>query len=147
MPNAGRIIGRWPGLYEQLDPTCGHSRGMTIHRYDGLKIIFQGPPDLPSDPAACAQAEAEEDAARRLSPMFDCHRGDLHRILLEYAKSVGVEVQQGVRVEKYEETGEGASVVVDGERKVADVVIAADGVKSAGRKAVLGFKDQPKSSG
>jgi len=30
---------------------------------------------------------------------------------------------------------------------VADVVIAADGVKSAGRKAVLGFEDEPKSSG
>ncbi len=147
MPNAGMIIGRWPGLYEQLDPTCGHSRGMRIHRYDGLPIVFQGPPPLPTDPAKRAHAEAQEDAMRRLVPMFDCHRGDLHRILLEYAQSVGVTVHQGVRVESYEEGEEGASVLVDGKRQVADVVIAADGVKSAGRKAVLGYEDQPKSSG
>ncbi|GAA6008494.1 hypothetical protein JCM10207_007132 [Rhodosporidiobolus poonsookiae] len=150
MPNAGRIIGRWPQLHETLDPLCGHSRGLSIFRYDGKHIVDQKPPPLvPRD------QETEEDSLRREAeekmgretPSYDAHRGDLHQTLLDYAKSVGVEVKQGIQVSAYEENEDGASVIIDGKRHTADVVIAADGVKSKAREIVLGYVDKPKSSG
>lgn len=47
----------------------------------------------------------------------------------------------------YFETEEEAGVVANGARFVADVVLAADGVRSTGRTVVLGYEDKPKSSG
>ncbi|GAA5837196.1 hypothetical protein JCM11251_005282 [Rhodosporidiobolus azoricus] len=150
MPNAGKILGRWPQLFDTLDPMCGHSRGLSIYRWDGKFIVDQKPPPLvPRDqetPEDTERREAEEKAFRE-SPMFDAHRGDLHQTLLNYARSVGVEVCQGVAVAAYEETDTGASVVINGTRHTADVIIAADGVKSKAREIVLGYVDQPKSSG
>lgn len=60
---------------------------------------------------------------------------------------MGVEVKQGIAVSAYEETDSGASVIIDGVPHTADVVIAADGVKSKAREIVLGYVDKPKSSG
>ncbi|BGO96916.1 hypothetical protein JCM10021v2_000552 [Rhodotorula toruloides] len=150
MPNAGRILGRWPKLFDTLDPLCGHSRGLSILRYDGRWIVDQKPPPLvPRDQETDEdrqRREAEEKYTRE-NPMFDAHRGDLHQTLLDYAKSVGVEVKQGIAVTAYEETDTGASVLIDGIPHTADVVIAADGVKSKAREIVLGYVDKPKSSG
>ncbi|GAA6034416.1 hypothetical protein JCM8097_002715 [Rhodosporidiobolus ruineniae] len=150
MPNAGKIIGRWPQLFDTLDPLCGHSRGLSILRWDGKHIVDQKPPPLaPRDRETDEdrmRREAEEEATRE-SPAFDAHRGDLHQILLDYAISVGVDVRQGVAVSAYEETDSGASVIIDGVHHSADVIIAADGVKSKAREIVLGYVDAPKSSG
>ncbi|BGP30964.1 hypothetical protein JCM10296v2_002726 [Rhodotorula toruloides] len=150
MPNAGRILGRWPQLFDTLDPLCGHSCGLSILRYDGKWIVDQKPPPLvPRDQETDEdrqRREAEEKYTRE-NPMFDAHRGDLHQTLLNYAKSVGVEFKQGLAVKAYEETDTGASVLIDGVPHTADVVIAADGVKSKAREIVLGYVDKPKSSG
>ncbi|GAA5912597.1 hypothetical protein JCM6882_004812, partial [Rhodosporidiobolus microsporus] len=150
MPNAGKILGRWPQLFDTLDPMCGHSRGLSIYRWDGKHIVDQKPPPLvPRDqetPADTERREAEEKAFRE-APTFDAHRGDLHQTLLDYARAVGVDVRQGVAVAAYEETDTGASVVINGTRHTADVIIAADGVKSKAREIVLGYVDKPKSSG
>lgn len=142
MPNAGRVWAAWPGLYERLDPLCGHSRGITYRRWDGKWLVDQKPPPLESE----EQAKAEE-AERRQAPMFDCHRGDLHSTLLDYAKEIGIHVRQGVTVQRYEESDTDAAVIVDGERISATVVIGADGAKSKARELVLGYDDAPKSSG
>ncbi|GAA6050182.1 hypothetical protein JCM3770_000442 [Rhodotorula araucariae] len=150
MPNAGRILGRWPNLYDTLDPMCGHSRGLSINRFDGKWIVDQKPP-----PLVPREQETDEDRLRREAeekytrenPMFDAHRGDLHQTLLDYAKSVGVDVKQGIAVSAYQETDTGASVIIDGVAHTADVVIAADGVKSKAREIVLGYVDKPKPSG
>ncbi|GAA5982305.1 hypothetical protein JCM11641_002003 [Rhodosporidiobolus odoratus] len=150
MPNAGKIVGRWPNFFDTLDPLCGHSRGISIYRWDGKHIVDQKPPPLVPKELETEEErlrrEAEEKATRE-SPAFDAHRGDLHQTLLDYAISVGVDVRQGVSVGAYEETDHGASVIIDGVPHTADVVIAADGVKSKAREIVLGYVDQPKASG
>ncbi|GJN87640.1 hypothetical protein Rhopal_000595-T1 [Rhodotorula paludigena] len=146
MPNAGRIIGRWPNLFDTLDPI----RGLSINRFDGKFIVDQKPPPLvPREQETDAdreRREAEEKYTRE-NPAFDAHRGDLHQTLLDYAQSVGVEVKQGVAISAYNETETGASVIIDGVAHTADVVIAADGVKSKAREIVLGYVDKPKPSG
>lgn len=76
---------------------------------------------------------------------YNGNRGEIYAVLLEYAQSIGVEVRFGQNVGEYYELetgsdgGEGgrAGVTVNGERIEADVVVGADGVKSAARKLVL----------
>ncbi|KAL8367091.1 hypothetical protein RB599_010899, partial [Gaeumannomyces hyphopodioides] len=66
-----------------------------------------------------------------------------------HALARGIDVRLGRRVTDYFETAGGAGVELDGgaERHEADVVLAAEGVRSRGRRIVLGFDDNPKSSG
>lgn len=76
------------------------------------------------------------------------HRGELHSIIYQHAKDRGIDIRLGQRVTDYFETDHHAGVVVNGQKRLtADVVIAAEGVRSRGRKIVLGFDDNPKSSG
>lgn len=70
---------------------------------------------------------------------YNGHRGELHEILFNYAKKVGVEIRLGQDVSEYwedEEKGE-AGVVSNGERLSADIVVGADGVRSKARTLVL----------
>lgn len=79
---------------------------------------------------------------------INAHRGDLHSIIYNHARARGIDIRLGQRVTDYLETDGFAGVVVNGKTKmIADVVIAAEGVRSRGRKIVLGFDDNPKSSG
>ena len=48
---------------------------------------------------------------------------------------------------EYFETDTEAGVIVNGKRITADVVLAADGVRSTVREIVRGYKDKPKLSG
>lgn len=64
----------------------------------------------------------------------------MHQILYDYAKSIAVEIRLGQRVTGYwecEENGRAGVVLADGERIEADVVVAADGVRSKARELVL----------
>lgn len=75
------------------------------------------------------------------------HRGEIHKVLLEYAKSVGIEIRLGHNVTDYYENDTCGGIEVDGQRITADVVLSAEGVRSPGRKIVLGFDDLPQPSG
>ena len=88
-------------------------------------------------------AEEEEIWGRRING----HRGEIHRVLLDYAKSVGIEIKLGQNVTSYFEEDTCGGIEVGGERITADVVLSAEGVRSPGRKIVLGFDDLPQSSG
>lgn len=135
-PNAGRIFARWDdGAIARemrsisIDLT---EYGFNIHKYDtGEIVINQKTP--PRDEKA---------------PMFNGHRGELHEIVFNYAKQIGVEINLGHRVEKYWENENAAGIVLeDGTKVEGDLVIASDGVRSKARTLVLGYEDKPKSSG
>ena len=135
-PNAGRIFARWSNgsvaqkmRHVSIDLT---TYGFNIHKYDtGEIVINQKTP--PRDESA---------------PNFNGHRGELHEIVFEYAKEIGVEIKLGHRVEKYWEDEDSAGIVLeDGTKVEADVVVASDGVRSKARTLVLGYEDKPKSSG
>lgn len=128
--NSGRIFRSWPGVEEKIDPLCHHSDGLDFYTYDGDFL--------------CRQTwDAEKDWGKR----FNGHRGEIHEAVWNHAIEVGVDIHLGSKVQEYFETETEAGVVVNGERYVADAVLAGDGVRSLARTIVLGFEDKPKSSG
>ncbi len=76
------------------------------------------------------------------------HRADLQDLLLGAVRSLDHEaLQLGAQVSDFAETADGVSVVLSDGRKVdGDLLIGADGVKSAVRKQILG-PDRPVYSG
>jgi len=81
---------------------------------------------------------------------YNGHRGLLHEILFEHAKSLRIEIRMGHQVVEYweDEANAKAGVKIQtGETFDADVIVAADGVKSLARKYVIGYRDNPKPSG
>ena len=76
------------------------------------------------------------------APYWVVHRADFHEALYRLAIKLGVEVKVGSRVEKYE-AEKGQIELGNGQSHVADLVIAADGIKSAARKVILGGDDKP----
>ena len=76
------------------------------------------------------------------APYFVIHRADFHRALQSLAAKHGVEVITGSRVTDYDEAIPSASTS-DGRQYTADLIVAADGVKSRARPFVLGGQDPP----
>jgi 2-polyprenyl-6-methoxyphenol hydroxylase-like FAD-dependent oxidoreductase len=129
-PNGARCFERWPGVIEAMQRIARQTSWLDLYHWQG-KFVTR-------------QSFAAEKA---WGPRINGHRGELHNIIYQHAKARGIDIRLGQRVTDYFETDQEAGVVVNGERMVADVVVAAEGVRSRGRKIVLGFEDNPKSSG
>ena len=86
------------------------------------------------------------DLERRYGfPYLVIHRSDLHGIFLRACQRAGVDLVTDQAVVSYENTPAGARVVLaDGRTEEAEVVIAADGLRSVAREQLVG--DQPVSS-
>ncbi|KAG2046616.1 FAD/NAD(P)-binding domain-containing protein [Suillus hirtellus] len=131
-PNAGRILARW-GLHERLWEVSRSADAMHLYDHLGGLILVQ----------------------KMTWPLFGAfayngHRGLLHDILFEHAKSLGIEIRMGHQVVEYwedEANGKAGVKIQTGETFDADVIVAADGVKSLARKYVIGYRDNPKPSG
>ncbi|OQV09307.1 FAD binding domain-containing protein [Cladophialophora immunda] len=80
-------------------------------------------------------------------PILYPSRGRAHKIMFEYAKSIGVEVQFGTRISRYFENEHEAGVFVGDEQFTADAVIAADGVHSKARAIITDNPESSRSSG
>lgn len=130
--NAGRIFAKWPGIMEQFESIIHQSNSLTYHSWRGDAVTTQ-------------HFASELDTwGRRVNG----HRAELHRIVFEHAKQRGIEIRVGRHVTGYFETDSEAGVLCDdGDKYTADVVLAAEGVKSPGRRIVLGFDDKPQPSG
>lgn len=128
--NAGRIFAKWPGVMEQFEPIIHKSNALTYHNWEGKVATTQSFVD-------------EKNWGRRVNG----HRGELHHTLYRHAVDRGIDVRLGQNVTDYFEDDREAGIVSNGEKFTADVVLAAEGVKSRGRKIVLGFEDQPQPSG
>ena len=125
--NSGRIFERWEGVVEQLDPIIHRSSGLNFHSWEGEFMTRQ-------------VWDVEEKYGRRING----HRAEIHAAVLQHALARGIDVRLGQNVTDYFETDDEAGVVSNGERLTADCVFGAEGVKSRGRKIVLGFEDRPK---
>lgn len=124
--NASRIFAKWPGVMEKMEPIIHKSDGINYHNWEGKFVTSQS-------------FSSEKQWGRRING----HRAELHRILYEHALDRGIDVRLGQHVTDYFEDAEKAGIKADGVKYAADVVLAADGVKSNGRKIVLGFDDKP----
>lgn len=84
---------------------------------------------------------AEQPLPQKLcgSNSYNGRRGEIHDVLLRYAKRLGVDLRFGQRVENYWENAKcgRAGVIVQGERIAADIVVGADGARSRARELVL----------
>ncbi|KAI1813231.1 hypothetical protein GGS20DRAFT_599419 [Poronia punctata] len=124
-PNAGRIFYRWSDgeVVRRMRPLSINLRkyGFNIHKYDTGEIVMnQKTPEYSVE-----------------APNFNGHKG-----------GGGGGVHLGNRIHEYfEDEDESGIVLADGTKVKADITIAADGVRSQARKAVLGYEDKPKSSG
>jgi len=130
--NAGRIMARW-GIHEKLWSISRLAGELQIHDYLGGLIQVQKLP-LPLFGAYS----------------YSGHRGLIHEILIEHAKSLGIEIRTGHQVVEYwedEASGKAGVKIQTGETFDADVVVAADGIKSLARKYVIGYQDNSKPSG
>ncbi|KAK3352102.1 hypothetical protein B0H65DRAFT_419616 [Neurospora tetraspora] len=150
-PNGSRAFEKWvfpdgESVAQKMEAISRQTTWLDLFHYQGEFVT--------------RQSFVEEDGwGRRING----HRGELHRLIYEFVKTrKGVEMRWGVRVTDYFESdgdeakGEGphAGVVIMGpdgktEKVKADAVLAAEGVRSRGRKLVLGLEEdeQPKSSG
>ncbi|GME43896.1 FAD/NAD(P)-binding domain-containing protein [Neofusicoccum parvum] len=133
-PNVSRLLGRWDGGFaDKLAAISSTSESIVVHDYrDGRVLGVDATPGT---------AEATFGHRSLIG-----HRGHYHMLFLEQCEAMGVEVRSGARVVGYDV--EKPSVTLEGgEEVVGDVVVAADGVKSLGRKEVLGYLDEPVHSG
>jgi 2-polyprenyl-6-methoxyphenol hydroxylase-like FAD-dependent oxidoreductase len=128
--NSGRIFERWEGVVEDLDPIIHKSEGLNFHTWDGEFLTRQ-------------VWDSEKTYGRKING----HRAEIHEKVYLHAKARGIVIRFGQTVTDYFETDDEAGVVCNGERLTADCVVSAEGVKSKGRKIVLGFEDRPKPSG
>jgi 2-polyprenyl-6-methoxyphenol hydroxylase-like FAD-dependent oxidoreductase len=139
--NAGRIFRRWfiPGtngerISDRFDPLSIklQNYGFNIHKYTGELVMNQKSPPRNHE-----------------APVFNGHRGEFHSVLFNYVTDdLKILIRLGCRITKYFENESEAGITLDtGEDITADVVIAADGVRSKARELVLGYVDKPKSSG
>lgn len=76
------------------------------------------------------------------APYYVVHRANLQRSMYELALSLGVDVRVNAGVKTYHRDSPRITLE-NGEVYDADLIVAADGVKSGARRAVLGGKDQP----
>lgn len=128
--NASRIFAKWPGVMETMEPIIHKSEGLNYYNWEGKFATFQS-------------FASEKQWGRRING----HRGELHRIIYQHALDRGIDVRLGQGITDYFEDGEEAGIEANGVKHTADVVLAAEGVKSRGRKIVLGFDDKPRPSG
>lgn len=128
-PNCTRILDQW-GLLEEVV-----SLGV-VPDHLVMKDAVDGSPLTTLD---------LRDAERRYGfPYVVIHRSDLHATLLRACRRSGVDLVTDITVNGYEQTEGGATVVHEGGRETAPVVIAADGLSSVARRLLS--DDEPVSS-
>ncbi|KAG9228915.1 putative MAK1-like monooxygenase [Amylocarpus encephaloides] len=134
--NGGRIFHRWANgsitAKMRAISIDLQNHGFKIRKFDTGEVIrhqLSPPRDLEA-------------------PTFNGHRGELHEIVFDHAKELGIPIELGKRVVRYFENEKEAGVELEGGEMVrADMVIGSDGVRSKARTLVLGYEDKPKSSG
>ncbi|KAI1091699.1 salicylate hydroxylase [Rostrohypoxylon terebratum] len=129
-PNSTRLLLRWGVDLEKMKKSVS-KRYHFVRWKDGSTIV-----EIPFDNIV------EEHGA----PYYLVHRADLHESLLYAAKKAGVEVLNNKRVVSYDFDAPSATTQ-DGEVFTADLVIAADGIKSITRSLLTGQPDVPRDTG
>jgi flavin-dependent dehydrogenase len=101
---------------------CAHAPFLNLHNHLGEVIQVQPLPEREYG-----------------SQAYNGHRGEMHQIIFNHAKSIGVDIRLGQNVTEYWEMGQDglSGVIANGEYIYGDVVIGADGVRSKARELIL----------
>lgn len=137
-PSAINSVCRWPQMSADVDRIA----------YDPLYAMNNVQMETVKGPMRISAMLQEGSKAQRVAYYM---RPDVQIMLLNQLAAVGIEVEYEKRAVEYfedEEKGVAGVVCQDGSRHEADVVIAADGIRSASHKIVGEGKTVPaKSSG
>ncbi|PBP17090.1 FAD dependent oxidoreductase [Diplocarpon rosae] len=122
-PNATRLFKPW-GIYDILAPQATFPTTLSVHRYDGTKLLAR-----------------EDDFQKKIdakyhAPFWGMHRVDLQRAMIARCKELGVTIRLGCKVTSVD--FDLASVKLpDGEVIEGSVIICADGLWSSTRSQFL----------
>jgi salicylate hydroxylase len=130
-PNAARLLDRW-GVIDELRPTGVPAEAAIRRRWRDGSVI--------------GEVTLGDEVLRRFGASYWCAlRSDVHAALVAVAteddgEGPPVEIRLGARVQGVGSRGpDQATVLLDGDREEgADVVIGADGIRSAVRDSVFG---------
>jgi salicylate hydroxylase len=137
-PNATRLLLRW-GLGSALEACAVESAAIVFRRYNTGECVGR----------TSWGERMERDYGARC---YHIHRADYQKMLLHLAeKTPGVKILFGHDVRDVQpdpEVAGGPSVTLaSGEVLHADLIVGADGVRSAVRKALTGPEDRPRPTG
>jgi len=121
-PNAGRILTRWDDKHiaDKLKPICLQTDHFTLYTHNGEFIIKQVSPSIPDYPS------------------YNGHRAELHKVFYDYALALNIPIHMGQRVISYNEDTQNAWVELEsGQIIKGNIVVAADGLRSRAKKAIL----------
>lgn len=126
--NAFDLLEKWGCEVDEIKSIGNQAPNMTIRRWqDGKELATQPLMDMAG---------------------YIGHRGDYHDVFLEWVRRRGIDIRMGSEVVAFEDVDPQPIVTLkNGEQLKADVIVAADGIKSLARPLVLGSRDDPKSSG
>ncbi|KAK0665304.1 hypothetical protein QBC41DRAFT_283273 [Cercophora samala] len=124
--NSSRIFNNWGNLRDQLDPIIHKAEEVHFHDASGRYVTTQ----------------SFKEEHRAWGPRINGHRGEIHSLVYHHALSLGIPIRLGISVTKYFETPSHAGVETSsGETFTADLVLAAEGVRSKARTLILGSED------
>ncbi|KAL8714641.1 MAG: hypothetical protein Q9220_001590 [cf. Caloplaca sp. 1 TL-2023] len=135
------IFRHWPELCREIEKEQ-YDCWMSYYRHSGEHIYGPNPPSF-NDP---------ENSIGRKGPhvAFMQGRVKFYKALLRQVERLGINIEYGKHVVDYYEdasVGAGGVIFENGEKDEADVVVAADGLKSHSGKIVSGIDIRPKESG
>lgn len=132
--NAGRVFESWDnGKVGHRLMKAGVNAAKYLEFYNAQNVLLRRDPWPQAEDKDCVYAG---------------HRGEMHRIIYEYAIEVGVEMQFSKRVEQYLDTETERGVLVQGGEKIlGDVVLACDGPRSLARSQLLKLPESRVNSG
>ncbi|KAI1619181.1 hypothetical protein EDD37DRAFT_545733, partial [Exophiala viscosa] len=128
--NVTKILAKWGNVLEKIAEDSARPKSLELQDSHGSLILKQKLP-------------GEYDGFPILYPS----RGRAHKLIYDYAASIGVQVKFGTRVTQFFENEHEAGVYVGDEKITADAVIAADGVHSKARALILKNPENSRSSG
>ncbi|KAJ5951845.1 uncharacterized protein N7479_010258 [Penicillium vulpinum] len=129
--NVAQIFKLW-GILPAMKAIRQDAPFMTLHNYDGKVLAVDN-----------TLGEAEEKFG---APNLSVFRGEMHAILVEYGKSLGIIFRNGCKVVDYD-ANKPSVILASGEEVEGDAVIASDGIKSIARGKVLGDYEEPLDTG
>jgi 2-polyprenyl-6-methoxyphenol hydroxylase-like FAD-dependent oxidoreductase len=133
-PNGGRIMEKWDNgrvARDLMDICINQGDKFQYYKYDGT-LVWEEPWILKPE---------------HYWRQYAGHRGQMHEVIVNYAKRIGVEFKLGDAVRKYIDGEEVGIITEGGVKYTGDVVIAADGPRSIARQQVLGLPDKKVNSG
>lgn len=123
-PNGTRLLAKW-GLLDRLKPVAAIPSSLSVHRYDGTKLLAHEP-------------DLQGQVMRRYGhPFWDVHRVDLQQAMVDKCVKLGVEIKLNARAVRVL-FDEARVVLQDGREVQGDVVLLSDGLWSGIRPQFVG---------